>query len=321
MCISASAAELSGTILFAGRRLHRVHGWVEVLGYQNTAANQAAGPNAMLLHLPARKVTSAQFLNVGRCDKVLRDMASAVQAVGAGRSLSDEVDWMGGGRVEVFERDIYTIVLADRATDIHIPRALERVPERKRPVVSHDLLTFYADCFPSYPVALCCFDNAEAMQAKPLMLWYRPLDEERLVLPAIDCHTGAAPDLAASVRTDHTVVHRPDPADLQVSLFGSFGYLGVVSRLAQDEEPVVHDLHGFRDGAAEPFADRFDRQDVSPGLDVFVDAGAQICRRSIGGGEEFQASSHQRDGIGDADVGRLDGHVGLSVVVDRKSVV
>jgi len=211
MCVSAGAAELSGTILFAGRRLHRVHGWVEVLGYQNVAVNLAAGPNAMLLHLPARKVTSAQFLDVGRYDRILRDMAvAALPTMGRGRSLSAEVDWMGSGRVEVFEHDIYTVVLAERATDI--PRALERVPARKRPTVSCELLEFYADCFPRHPVALCCFDNAEVIQAKPLMLWYRPLDEERLVVPAIDCHTGAVPDLKASVRTDHTVIFATDRA-------------------------------------------------------------------------------------------------------------
>lgn len=119
----------------------------------------------MLLHLPARKVTSAQFLSMGRCDRVLRDMAAvAVRSMGRGPTLSTEMEWMGGARVEVFEHDIYTVVLAERATDI--PRALERVPERKRPMVSLELLQFYADCFPRHPVALCCFDNTEAMQAK-----------------------------------------------------------------------------------------------------------------------------------------------------------
>jgi hypothetical protein len=211
MCVCAGAAELSGTILFAGRRLHRVHGSVEVLGYQNTAVNLGTGPNAMLLHLTARKVTSAQFLDVGHCDRVLRDMAAAaIPALRPSRSLSTEVDWMGGGRVEVFEHDIYTVVLAERATDIL--RALTRVPERKRPMVSRELLTFYADCFPRHPVALCCFDNTEVTQAKPLMLWYQPLDEDRLVLPAIDCHTGAAPDLAADVPADHTVIFATDRA-------------------------------------------------------------------------------------------------------------
>jgi hypothetical protein len=211
MCVCAGAAELSGTILFAGRRLHREHGRVEVLGYQNIAVNLAAGPNAMLLHLPAREVTSAHFLDVGHCDRVLRDMATAaLPKMGRSRSLSAEAGWMSGARVEVFEHDVYTVVLADRATDIL--HALTRVPERKRPAVSRELLTFYADCFPRHPVALCCFDNTEAAQAKPLMLWYRPLDEDRLVLPSIDCHTGAAPDLTADVPTDHTVIFATDQA-------------------------------------------------------------------------------------------------------------
>ena len=61
-------------------------------------------------------------------------------------------------------------------------------------------------------MALCCVDNAEAMQAKPLMLWYRPLDEERLVLPAIDPHAGGVPDLGASVRTDRRVIFATDRA-------------------------------------------------------------------------------------------------------------
>lgn len=210
MCVSTGAAEFCGTVLFAGRRLHPVHGRIEVFGYQNTAVNLGTGPNAMLLHLPARKVTSAQFIDVGRCDKVLEDMAVAVRTRGRGRSLSDEAEWMAGGRVEVFEHDVYTVVLAERATDI--PRALERVPERKRPALNRELFAFYADCFPRHPVALCCFDNTEAMQAKPLMLWYRPLEEERLTLPAVDCHTGAVPDLDSSVLTDHTVVFATDRA-------------------------------------------------------------------------------------------------------------
>ena len=211
MCVCANAAELSGTILFGGRRLHPVHGRVEVLGYQNTAVNRAAGPNAMLLHLPARSVTSAQFLDVGRCDQVLRDLAAAAVPPQVFRGVGQVVDWMeGGGRVEVFEHDVYTVVLADRASDI--PRALGLVPERKRPRVNPELLAFYEGCFPHHPVVLCCFDNADAKQAKPLMLWYHPLDEERLVLPAIDCHTGAAPDLRATVLTDHTVVFATDAA-------------------------------------------------------------------------------------------------------------
>ena len=116
---------------------------------------------------------------------------------------------MDGGRVEVFEHDIYTVVLAERATDI--PRALERVPERKRPAVSGELLAFYADCFPRHRVPWLSLTTPRPWQAKPLMLGYRPLDEERLVLPAVDCHTGAVPDLVLSVPTGiYTVIFATD---------------------------------------------------------------------------------------------------------------
>jgi hypothetical protein len=45
------------------------------------------------------------------------------------------------------------------------------------------------------------------------LLWYDPLEHDRLVLPAIDCHTGAVPDLSADVRTDHWVLFGSDDAD------------------------------------------------------------------------------------------------------------
>jgi hypothetical protein len=205
-------AEFSGTIAYCGRRLHPEHGWIEVLGYQNTAVNLATGPNAMLLHLPARSATSRQFLPASRCDRVLRDMADAVRPGAGGRS-TDGTDWMGAAtmsQVEVFQHDIYTVVLAQDAA--HIPAALERVEPRKRPALNHGLITFYADLFPGYPIALCCFDNADAAEAKPLLLWYEPLEHDRLILPAIDCHTGAVPDLGADVHADHWILLGSDDA-------------------------------------------------------------------------------------------------------------
>jgi hypothetical protein len=54
--VSMGPADFTGTILYCGRRLHSEHGWIEVLGCQNTAVNLATGPNAMLLHLPAHSV-------------------------------------------------------------------------------------------------------------------------------------------------------------------------------------------------------------------------------------------------------------------------
>lgn len=47
---------------------------VHVLGYQNTAVNRASGPNAMLLHLPARSVSRRNFVSVGRHTNILSRM-------------------------------------------------------------------------------------------------------------------------------------------------------------------------------------------------------------------------------------------------------
>lgn len=222
MCVSMGPAEFSGTILYGGRRRHPEHGWIEVFGYQNTAVNFATGPNAMLLHLPAKSVTSRQFLRVGSAHRVLHNMVDAVRpAVGRSLGLADPIAVAAAPRVEVFQHDVYTVLLAQSAA--HIPAALERVEPRKRPALNRDLFDFYADLFPNYPIALCCFDNADTADAKPLMLWYEPLDEERIALPAIDCHTGTVPDLSADVLTDHWVLFGSDRAD---RLWGDKVYYG-----------------------------------------------------------------------------------------------
>lgn len=133
-------------------------------------------------------------------------MVEAVRPVPGGELLrsAGPVAVAASPRVEVFQHDVYTVLLAENAA--HIPDALKRVERRKRPALNRDLFDFYADFFPHQPIALRCFDNADAADAKPLMLWYRPLDEDRFVLPAIDCHTGAVPGLNAEVLTDHWLV-------------------------------------------------------------------------------------------------------------------
>lgn len=172
VCVSVDQAEFSGTILYAGRRWHPQHGLVEVLGYQNTAVNLAGGPNAMLLHAPAACMSQEHFISIGRSADVLirmRDAAARAQPVAA----SADIAWMGAdAAVEVFDHDIYTVVLASDPTQI--PAALHHVPPYKRPPLNPVLFEFYADAFPGYTIALCCFDNAQALRAKPLLMWYPP---------------------------------------------------------------------------------------------------------------------------------------------------
>ncbi|MFG2480955.1 hypothetical protein [Streptomyces fagopyri] len=196
MCISADEAAFSGTIVYCGRRHHPEHGLIHVLGYQNTAANLADGPNAMLLHLPTRHLSPRHFLSAGRAGDVLHRM---VDAVASAAVAADGIAWMSAApqSVQIFDHDIYTVLLADDPTAV--PAALRQVAPHRRPDLHPDLLRFYADHFPDHTVAVCCFDNADAQRAKPLLLWYTPLDPDRLTVLALDSHTGRAPDLDTTV--------------------------------------------------------------------------------------------------------------------------
>ncbi|GHF86218.1 hypothetical protein GCM10018790_74580 [Kitasatospora xanthocidica] len=209
MCISTSEAAFSGTIVYCGRQHHPVHGLIHVLGYQNTAVNLASGPNALLLHLPTERLTPGHFLSAGRGADVLERMVDAVRPIAV---AVDEIAWMSAQpqAVQVFEHDVYTVLLADDPTAI--PAALRQVPAHRRPSLDPDLLRFYADHFPDHTVAVCCFDNADAQRAQPLLLWYPPLDPDQLTVPALDSHTGAAPDLDALVPVDHWVLLSSDEA-------------------------------------------------------------------------------------------------------------
>ncbi|MET9858488.1 hypothetical protein ABZY93_04040 [Streptomyces smyrnaeus] len=211
MCVSMGPAEFSGTTLYMGRLHHARHGLVHVLGYQNTAVNRADGPNAMLLHLPAQGMGQDNFLDVGRSSDVLERMVEAVRpsSVAAGGMA-----WMGSApqadEVQVFEHDIYTVLLASEPTAL--PAALHRVPPHKRPSLDLELMRFYAERYPEYTIAVCCFDNAEAARAKPLLMWYTPLDPDVLTAPALDAHTGRPPGMVGQVPVDHWVLFGSDEA-------------------------------------------------------------------------------------------------------------
>jgi hypothetical protein len=158
----------------------------------------------MVLHFPAVAGTMSQanVIDTEGCPHLLRDMVSALAPamLAAGAAQAAPVS----RAVEVFDSGIYTVALAGDPRDI--PSALEQVPERKRPPLNKALFGWYHTTFPGWPVALCCFDNADAARATPMMWWYEPAYPDWLFAPAVDCHTGAIPDLRADVATDHWVV-------------------------------------------------------------------------------------------------------------------
>jgi hypothetical protein len=165
----------------------------------------------MLLHLPATGLTRDNLVPVGHDGEFPQRMLAAVRrprTLSLGRSplLSAQA----ASIVQVFEHDVYTVVLAEDPR--LIPAALDRVPRRRRPRIADDLFGFYADRFPRHTVALCCFDNADAQRAKPLVFRYPVPDPDVIVLPTVDAHTGGAPDLGALVAVDHWLIFGSDEA-------------------------------------------------------------------------------------------------------------
>ncbi|MFD6493006.1 hypothetical protein [Streptomyces sp. NPDC060188] len=212
MCVSTGEADFSGTTLYGGRLRHPEHGLIHVLGYQNIVTNLATGPNAMVLHLPTYRMSPRNFLSAGSASDLLQCMVDAVKPVGAGPP-ADAMDWMGGNaapEVQIFEHDVYTVLLAH--TPAALPAALAQVPEHKRPALGEELWQFYERRYPGQALAVCCFDNEQAAQAKPLLMWYPPIDPDVLTLPALDCHTGDVPEPGAEVAVDHWVLFGTDEA-------------------------------------------------------------------------------------------------------------
>jgi len=194
MCVANAPAEFVGTRMYAGRV-----GPEHVLAYQNTARNRAEGPNAMLMHFPAVPGTMSErsVLPTDGCMRIFDDMTSALIPLTRGGPSGSVMM----SAASVFDAGIYTVVLADDARAI--PAALARVAARKRPSVNQPLYDWYAETFPGFPVALCCFDNREAAKAAPLMWRYRPRNEDVLFYPALDCHSGGVPDLDTEVLVEH----------------------------------------------------------------------------------------------------------------------
>lgn len=201
MCVSMAKADFTGTKVCLYATKAPGYGNVQVLIYQNTVVS-FAGPNAMLLHLPTEaQVGPENFIDTGRFSHILDDMVDAVtprprHTMGFGtRGLTMS-------SVQVFDVGIYTVVLARNAADI--PAALHLVPTEKRPALNPDLFKFYERAYPNFAVALCCFNNSKNAQAEPIMVWYRPTQFDGTYrLPAIDCHSGAVPNLYEKVNVDH----------------------------------------------------------------------------------------------------------------------
>ena len=207
MCVSTGPAEFSQTILTIAKAIHpQSYRPVHVLGYQNTARSLLPfGGNAMLLHFPSRGMSRHNVIETKAFPNCLKDQVEAVRPQSRAKANFDLFGAVAAGPVEIFDSGIYTVVLAQNPEDI--PRVLHRVPAEKRPNLNEQLFAWYGARFPNWSFALCCFNNSDAVDADPMLWWYDPnLHREQFMLPSIDCHTGAVPDLDRAVEVDHWVI-------------------------------------------------------------------------------------------------------------------
>ena len=159
----------------------------------------------MLLPIPAKPGSMTRFnvVNSSTCPHILSDMARAVTPIRPHRMLMSRGMASGAPAIQVFDTDIYTVVLARNAKDI--PSALSQVPADKRPAINSAIFNAYSRWYPHWTFALCCFNTTKKASARPLIWWYQPLNPNVLFFPAIDAHNGNPPDLKANVAVDHVL--------------------------------------------------------------------------------------------------------------------
>lgn len=206
MCVTSDLAELLGTKIYLGQKI-TYERLINVLAYQNKPVNLSTGPNAMILHIPARaQMTQANNLNTQGCGNLLDDMIRSTIPVtrSGGMSKSFSIS----ERALVYESGIYTIVQARNADAVY--DALSRVPTNKRPIISRELLQYFNQTYKGWTIQLCCFDNKDTAKADPLMWWYEPMDTSTFVLPGIDSHDGGVPNFQQPVNRDTYLIFGSD---------------------------------------------------------------------------------------------------------------
>lgn len=150
MCIFAGPADVRGTKLYVGKG--RWNGdEVHVLGYQNKVQNQADGPNAMILPFPSDEVMGEKnVLDMDDASNAMDDIVDTVRDPVNGRSKGQprSMGMVDSLEVQTFEHDIYTVFTAKNPSHIK-PVMNEKLPPRKRPAVSQELLDWYERFYPS----------------------------------------------------------------------------------------------------------------------------------------------------------------------------
>jgi hypothetical protein len=224
MCLTLQPAKLSNTTLYAGEA--NLDGrYVHVIGYQNKAQNQHAGPNAMILPFPSRAPMGPEnVFDTTGCKRVLTDLGRVIPRADRLRGFSkgialNSVDSLS---VQVFDTGSYTVLMSKNIAAI--PSALNQVPANKRPQINQDIFDAYAKWYQGWSIALCCFEAGAEVKPEPMVWWYEPINEEWLFAPGLDGHDGRVPrlDKGVDVYTDIVFGSTIEPAGTPVRYTDAF---------------------------------------------------------------------------------------------------
>lgn len=175
----------------------------------SATASAISSGNAMILPIPD-DVASIEVIDTTTCPSFLKDIRSALTPRSRGGLLGADSVRRGSKSVEVriINFDVYTIVIAKNAGAMRKALASDAVPADRRPALNADMIKAYTKWYPGWAIAVCCFNNADAKEAKPLLFSYEPSKQanpDDFFVPTLDAHDGKVPNLTARVDVDHTV--------------------------------------------------------------------------------------------------------------------
>lgn len=202
MCITVSPAEMHNTKVYAGiSSLDNKD--VHVLCYSNKVKSKS--PNAMILPIPTQSLTKQNIIDTTNFSNFLDIISknSFHKTKGFSKGFSDELLLSSRRSIEVFESGSYSCIIADNANDIS--KVFHLLPEKKRPTIKDELISFFADNYPDnkWKFLCCCWEGQ--IEPEPIMIYYTPSNPEVVYLPMLDSHDGSAPK-DQIVKTDHTVM-------------------------------------------------------------------------------------------------------------------
>lgn len=228
MCISMGPAEFSDTYIYAG-----IRGGEHVLIYQNRPSNMnqahvatrtSSVPgmvdlwstpespvrpgNAMVWPVPSiGRLTKSNLFSLDRAPRLLTDMwARHNRTESATRGMSFGATPKGID-IEVVDVGMYTVVVVNSANPDQVQEVLmSAVPVEKRPAVNTELLAWFAQSYPNWPLVIACFVAADAQLAVPFGVRYTPIRKDVLYLPGADAHDGNPPKIGERVATDHVLM-------------------------------------------------------------------------------------------------------------------